>query len=152
VPAKLTPEDRITALELHVFGGPPEVNQQIQVGDTMTIPITAEDAQQAVKPLLAGDTFMARSSDPLSLKAGIGAAKGGGPALIVQGLRAAVRVLAFVTDAKGLRQVVGRFDVVAPVPSVVTPPEPAVETEPVPVSLALDMGAAETEEPSPPSP
>jgi len=139
-PVKPTAEDRLTALEKQVFGGPPpEPNYQIVLGETVTIPIAAEDAQGNVQPLPADDTFQARTNDATSLQAGIGAA-GGAPALIVRGLKVATGVLAFVEDAKGLRQASMRFDVVAP--PVVAAPAAVVTPNPAPVALTLNMAAA----------
>ena len=143
VPAKaITPpttEQRLDALEFRVFGGPPEVNTQLIVGDTLTVPIGAVDAQDDVQPLPVGDTFSARSSVPTAMDAGISALAGGGPALVITAKAPGERVLAFVSDTKGLTTVTERFNISLP---PVEPPPPPPEPSTAPVALTLDMGAA----------
>jgi hypothetical protein len=135
----VTTESRLDVLEKHAFGGPaPVPNHEIIVGDTVTIPIATWDAQDKVQPLLAGDTFTARSSNANMLEVGITAVSGG-PALVVTGRRVAEGIVAIVEDAKGLRSASERFNVVeAP------KPEPAKEAkdDPAPVALVLVMDKA----------
>lgn len=147
-PAKST-DERLDALELEVFGRQPDPAHIVMVGETRTLAIGARDAQGHARDLPVGDTFKARVSSSVYMDVGIGAASGGGPALIVTGLKPARDVLAMVDDTQGLLTVAVRLDVVAQ-------PARAVEVmesdpDPAPVALTLDILAAAPIEPKEPA-
>lgn len=136
----VTVESRLEALETRVFGGPaPAPNHEIIVGDTMTIPIAAWDADEKIQPLLPGDTFTARSSNANMLEVGITAVSGG-PAVVVTGRHVAEGIVAIVENAKGLRSASERFNVIAAPPA--EPPVKEVKPDPAPVALVLMMDKA----------
>jgi hypothetical protein len=143
-----TDAERLTALELAVFGRQPDPARTLVVGEILTIPIAAANAAGSAQPLPPGDTFTARANASGPVTVGI-SALAGAPAVVVTAVSPATDVLVMVEDSKGLTMAVERFDIVPPPAPDEAKPEEKPD-DPTPVALTLDLTRAERAEPPAP--